>query len=126
MATRGRPPMAIPENIVALLGKAPDAQLARIARCSTTTVAKLRRSRGIDTYVVPKEKLIEVVAQTETDNTEKQEMLDTVEKLVTEHQFPSSLRKAMKAAVRAKDGWIIPFREYSELLADMLESSGQL
>jgi len=126
MATRGRPSLDIAENVVALLGKAPDAQLARIAKCSTTTIAKLRRAKGIDTYVVLKEKSGDGEAQNEEYTAEKQDMLDNVDTLVTEHKFPESLRKAMKAATRSKDGWVIPFREYSELLADMLESSGQL
>lgn len=120
MSKRGRPGFICPENVVALLGKAPDAQLARIARCSTTTIAGIRKSKGISAYVAPSQPLPTAVPQTEAQEEEKKKMLVDVDEMVRKG-YPTSLRRAMKAAVATEEGWMIPFKEYSELLADLLE-----
>ncbi len=119
----GRPALHLPENIQALLGKTSDTQIARIMKCSTTTIANIRKSKGIDKYTPGEEKeSIEIPPYSEKEDL-KEEMLAQVEEMVATHKMPPSLRKAMKAAVPTAEGWCIPFREYSELLADLMELS---
>ena len=120
MSKRGRPGFVCPENVAALLGKAPDAQLARIAKCSTTTIAGIRKNKGIPAYVTPSNLPVATKPQTAEQQEEKKKMLLDVDEMVKKG-YPASLRKAMKAAVATDDGWMIPFKEYSELLADLLE-----
>lgn len=107
----GRPALQLPENILALLGKTSDAHIARIMKCSTTTIANLRKSKGIEKYTP---------APGERNAAEETEPLEVLAEETQSPMIPASLRKAVKAAVPTAEGWCIPFREYSELLADLM------
>ncbi len=108
----GRRAFAFTSEHLSLLGKIPDVQLARMAKCSPTAVVNKRQSLGIPTYSA-------------TARTVVAEQPPAVPQVVVlppapEPVAPSRVKAALKAAVPAEGGMLIPFDQYALLAREFL------
>lgn len=98
-----------PEHL-ALLGKIPDIQLARLAKCSAVAVANKRKARGIPLYSgsTPAAPAAPIAAT------------PPVVLAVPEVKTNAYVTAALKSAVPAQGGMLMPFDQYALLAREFL------
>jgi hypothetical protein len=102
----GRRAFAFKSEHLSLMGKIPDVQLARMAKCSPTAVVNKRQSLGIPTYS----------ATARTVVAEQPPAAPPAPEPVA----PSRVKAALKAAVPSEGGMLIPFDQYALLAREFL------
>ena len=110
----GRPQIPFTKDILDLLGKVPDAQIARMAKCSQTAVVNRRQRLGIPGYVGTSAQAPAPAPAPVQAPTVNAASLPFPPALVT------ALRDALKQAKPTKDGMVLPFDAFARLAQGVL------
>ena len=110
---------------LALMGKIPDAQLARLAKCSITAVTNRRMTMGVRPYrtrgTSAPTPAIEVQPVIEPKVEVKVEpKVEVQPEPVKVKDVSASVKAALKAATPAVGGMLIPFDQYALLAREFL------
>jgi hypothetical protein len=125
----GRPAKQFKPEIVELLGKVPDAQIARMARCSITAVVNRRHKLSIAPYRV--NTAVAPAAPTITPSTPALTVVSAAAVTTVpavgipavapvENKLHATVREAVTAAKAGPSGMTIPYELFARLAQEVL------
>jgi len=124
--TRGRPAVVFSDKIIPLLGRMPDSQVARLAKCSPPTVKSYRLKHNIPAYSRDDEEFVDAINGV-VSFVEGKEVPpavptpDLVEVTSTyKKQQLENILTGLRDASKKSDGWLLSTESYAEILNGVL------
>lgn len=118
--TRGRPAIVFSEKIIPLLGRMPDSQVARLAKCSPPTIKAYRVKNNIPAYSNEDDVVAAATAIAAVIPPTEEAADTTTPRSAQKEEHLVTVLAGLRNATKHPDGWLLSATAYADLLNSVL------